>query len=69
MTPDTGLMDELVRFFQQNKLAPRTALAVHRDDGTGHCANCTAGGQTGRLIWPCVTYLAASAAVHTERLR
>ena len=37
-------------------------LAQHVDDGTGRCAVCTAGSQTGRFAWPCQTQLAAAAA-------
>jgi hypothetical protein len=37
-------------------------LAQHVDDGTGRCAVCTAGSQTGRLAWPCQTHMAAAAA-------
>jgi hypothetical protein len=37
-------------------------LAQHVDDGTGRCAVCTRGSQTGRLAWPCQTQMAAAAA-------
>lgn len=36
-------------------------LEAHRDDGTGHCRVCSAGGQTGRSTWPCQLYAAAHA--------
>ena len=32
----------------------------HRDDGTGHCQQCTTGGQSGRHVWPCQLSLAAT---------
>jgi hypothetical protein len=28
-------------------------LDRHVDDGTGHCRECSSGGQTGRSTWPC----------------
>jgi hypothetical protein len=34
----------------------------HADDGTGHCGQCTSGGQVGRHVWPCQIRLAAERA-------
>jgi hypothetical protein len=40
-------------------------LAEHVDDGSGRCAVCSAGGQTGRLQFPCSLALAARRAQRT----
>jgi hypothetical protein len=37
-------------------------LTQHVDDGTGRCAICTGGSQSGRFVWPCQTQMAAAAA-------
>jgi transposase len=37
-------------------------LELHGDDGSGHCSVCSAGGQSGRFVWPCRTVAAARTA-------
>jgi hypothetical protein len=37
-------------------------IAEHTDDGTGHCRVCSAGGQSGRYVYPCAIRLAADEA-------
>ncbi len=52
----------LVLFIRSEPGMAERLLAQHVDDGSGRCAVCTAGNQTGRLTWPCQTRLAADAA-------
>ncbi|WP_232661910.1 hypothetical protein [Pseudonocardia sp. TRM90224] len=43
-------------------------LAAHVDDGTGRCALCSSGAQSGRYVWPCtLRSLALEALTHDER--
>lgn len=38
----------LIRFVRLDELR-----RLHLDDGTGHCATCSEGGQAGRSVSPC----------------
>lgn len=38
-------------------------LAQHADDGSGRCAVCSSGSQSGRLTWPCQIRMAAATAI------
>jgi hypothetical protein len=52
---------------------PRLLLEQHTDDGSGHCAICSEGGQAGRYVYPCTLRTAAiraltiQARMHAER--
>jgi len=59
MTPSLAT---LVTFIRCEPGVAARLLALHIDDGTGRCAICTAGSQTGHLAWPCQTQMAAAAA-------
>ena len=59
---EPDLVGELVRFLLRHPPADDRLLRAHQDDGTGHCTICTAGAQTGRLVWPCQLYTAARTA-------
>lgn len=61
---DPDLVRELVRFLRRHRPADDRLLRAHQDDGSGHCAVCTTGGQAGRLVWPCQLYTAAWKAAH-----
>ena len=50
--------DPLADFLARHGVAAKL-LAEHVDDGSGRCAVCSAGGQTGRVQWPCSLALAA----------
>ncbi|MGI5129290.1 hypothetical protein ACQEVB_20965 [Pseudonocardia sp. CA-107938] len=52
----------LVTFIASQPGAAERLLAVHVDDGTGHCLVCSAGPQAGRLVWPCPLHDVAQAA-------
>ena len=53
--------DPLVEFILGHAGMAEVLLDQHRDDGTGHCRVCTTGGQAGRPVWPCTTFVAAEA--------
>jgi hypothetical protein len=63
---ETGsvIADPLVVFIRFQPGMSEAMLVVHRDDGSGHCTVCTAGGQSGRLTWPCQIRMAAAAAAN-----
>ncbi|OLT11760.1 hypothetical protein BJF78_26210 [Pseudonocardia sp. CNS-139] len=44
-------------------------LREHRDDGTGRCRRCSAGGQGPHYPWPCAMVRAADAAQRIEHRR
>lgn len=52
----------LAAFICSHPGARARILAEHVDDGTGHCRRCSAGGQTGRYVWPCVLHVSAAGA-------
>jgi hypothetical protein len=54
---------DLARLLAAHAGLPTQLLAVHRDDGTGHCRLCSGGGQTGRYTHPCTIRAAATAAL------
>lgn len=58
-----GPDDDPVALFIRRHGVATVLLAEHVDDGTGRCAVCSAGGQTGRVRWPCSI---ASAAVRAQ---
>jgi hypothetical protein len=58
--PVTG--DPIVEFIAAEPGLADRLLALHVDDGTGHCRACPIGGQSGYLRWPCqIRILAARA--------
>jgi hypothetical protein len=58
--------DELVMIIADAPGVAARLLAVHVDDGTGHCRVCTNGAQAGRHVWPCpLAGLAARASEFT----
>lgn len=42
-------------------------LVAHADDGTGRCAVCSAGAQSGRYVWPCTLRTIALQATRCSR--
>jgi hypothetical protein len=61
------LTDELVRFFLLQPTALARALMEHQPDPRGACRVCVSGAQRGNLVWPCITYLAATRAADEAR--
>ena len=57
-----ALLAELVRFLRHQPTAVQRLVAAHVDDGAGRCTTCPVSGQGGRMPWPCVLAVAASAA-------
>ncbi|MGH3585984.1 MAG: hypothetical protein ACRDQ0_06640 [Pseudonocardia sp.] len=54
-----------------NRIAPAAIvplLAMHVDDGHGHCRTCTLGAQHGNCIWPCLIHAAATLAAHRREV-
>lgn len=64
-TANSAALVELVALMVNQHGMAATVIDQHVDDGTGHCRTCTAGAQTGRYTWPCLTYLAARRAAGT----
>jgi hypothetical protein len=54
--------DPFVQFILSQPGMTAALLREHRDDGHGHCAVCSTGGQAGRYVWPCNTAVAAHSA-------
>lgn len=52
----------LIEFLRREPDMIDRLLAVHVDDGTGRCAVCTGGGQSGWSSWPCTIHAFARAA-------
>lgn len=66
MAADPHAPHPLVEFLRGEGRAARM-LAEHVNDGTGRCAVCSAGAQTGRMRWPCSIATAARAATLDAR--
>lgn len=66
--PPTAADQPLIIFITVQGLGDKL-LSLHVDDGTGHCATCSAGGQTGHYRWPCQIHDNALAArsLHPSR--
>ena len=62
-------IDPLAVFIESQAGMAEALLGQHNDDGTGHCRVCTCGGQAGRQVWPCTTFVAAKAAAAGRRHR
>lgn len=58
---------DLVRFIAGQPGMVEKLIRRHGNDGTGHCRQCTAGGQTGRNVWPCQLFLAATRVARGHR--
>jgi hypothetical protein len=67
MGTGSAIADPLVVFIRFQPGMSEAMLVMHRDDGSGHCTVCTAGGQSGRFTWPCQTQMAAAAANATTQ--
>ncbi|MGH8967480.1 MAG: hypothetical protein ACRDXB_19425 [Actinomycetes bacterium] len=59
----SALAAEFVALFQGQPAAIAHMLAKHVDDGTGHCRECSPGGQAGRSVWPCPLHGLAAQAI------
>jgi hypothetical protein len=64
---DRDTHDQLARFLAREGGAAKL-LAEHMDDGSGRCSVCcSAGDQTGRVLFPCSLALAARRAQRAAR--
>jgi hypothetical protein len=59
----TSEADPLVVLIRSQPGMADRLLAMHADDGHGHCRVCTQGAQAGRYSWPCTIALAADTAL------
>jgi hypothetical protein len=62
---DDGFAAELARCGS----LPDRLIALHGDDGTGHCRVCSAGGQAGHLTHPCTLRSVATEALVIQARR
>src|SRR5919108_5586627 len=60
-------VNELVALILSEPGMADRLLAIHADDGTGHCRVCSGGGQSGRDVWPCTIHECARRASVLER--
>jgi|GEM_PF-3512697 len=67
-TPGGLVICPVVQFIVSQDGLSAVLLADHSDDGTGHCRVCSAGAQSGRHRYPCLTRVYADTASEVERL-